>query len=80
MSKIKFTKQETQSMVIKLQTYFNDELDQDIGQFEAEFLLDFFAKNIGSHFYNNGLADARVIFESKLSSIDEELYAIEQVI
>ena len=78
MSKIEFTKQETHTMVVKLQSYFNDELDQEIGQFEAEFLLDFFAKNIGSHFYNNGLAAARILFESKLSTIDEELYAIEK--
>jgi uncharacterized protein (DUF2164 family) len=78
MSKIEFTKQETHAMVTKLQAYFSDELDQEIGQFEAEFLLDFFAKNIGSHFYNNGLGDARIIFESKLATIDEELYAIEK--
>ena len=78
MSNIEFSKQDTHLMVSKLQTYFNDELDQEIGQFEAEFLLDFFAKNIGSHFYNKGLADARVIFESKLATIDEEIYAIEK--
>ncbi|MBQ24276.1 MAG: hypothetical protein CL546_04995 [Alcanivorax sp.] len=29
-------------------------LQQDIGGFEAEFLIDFFAKELGPHFYNLG--------------------------
>lgn len=78
MSKIKFTKQNTELMVSKLQTYFNDELSQELGQFEAEFLLDFFSTEIGAHYYNKGLQDARAIFESKLESIDEEIYSIEK--
>ncbi len=78
MSKIKFTKEETESMVRKLQTYFSTELDQDIGQFDAEFLLDFFSQEIGAHYYNRGLFDARAIFESKIEAIDDEIYAIEK--
>lgn len=78
MSKVEFTKEEIGSMVNKLQTYFSDEMNQDIGQFEAEFLLDFFSKGIGAHYYNRGLQDARVIFESKIESIDEEIYSIEK--
>ena len=80
MSTIEFSKQEIEGMVEKLQGYFNDELNQELGQFEAEFLLDFFASGIGAHFYNKGLHDARAIFESKLADIDEEIYSIESSI
>ena len=80
MSKIEFTKEELESMVNKLQTYFGDELDQEIGQFDAEFLLDFFSKGIGAYYYNKGLQDARAIFESKIESIDEEIYSIEKAL
>lgn len=80
MSKIEFTEEETAVMVSKLQTYFLDELSQEMGQFEAEFLLAFFAKGIGAHYYNRGLQDARAIFESKIESIDEEIYSIEKEI
>lgn len=80
MSKIEFSKEETESMVTKLQTYFNDELNQEIGQFETEFLLDFFSRGIGAYYYNRGLQDARAIFESKIESIDEEIYSIEKEI
>ncbi|MBU2964614.1 DUF2164 domain-containing protein [Amphritea sp. 2_MG-2023] len=65
MSEIKFTKDETDRIVTKVKRYFNDELDQDIGGFEAEFLLDFFAKEIGPYFYNRGLIDAQKVFTEK---------------
>jgi uncharacterized protein (DUF2164 family) len=80
MSEIEFTNQEKESMVEKLQSYFEKELDQEIGQFDAEFLLDFFSKDIGAYYYNRGLHDARVIFESRVELIDDDIYAIEKEI
>ena len=80
MSKIEFSIEQRESMVQKLQSYFDSELDQELEQFDAEFLLDFFAKDIGAHFYNRGLHDARAIFESRVESIDDEIYAIEKEI
>jgi len=78
MAIIKFSKEQRESIVQKLQSYFNNELDQNLEQFDAEFLLDFFSKEIGAHFYNRGLHDARSIFESRIESIDDEIYAHEK--
>jgi uncharacterized protein (DUF2164 family) len=78
MPKIEFSLSQRELMVQKLQAYFDKELDQDLEQFDAEFLLDFFSKDIGAHFYNRGLHDARAIFESKIESIDDEIYSIEK--
>jgi uncharacterized protein (DUF2164 family) len=78
MSKIEFTLKQRELMVHKLQSYFGQELDQELEQFDAEFLLDFFSKDLGAHFYNQGLHDARAIFESRVESIDDEIYAIEK--
>ncbi|EAR62289.1 DUF2164 domain-containing protein [Neptuniibacter caesariensis] len=69
MSDIKLSTDETDRIVSKIKTYFRDELDQDIGGFEAEFLIDFFAKEIGPHFYNQGLADANRVFTEKAEDI-----------
>ncbi|WP_394129362.1 DUF2164 domain-containing protein [Shewanella maritima] len=80
MSKIEFTAAETEQMVDKLQTYFESELNQELGQFDAEFLLDFFSKQMGAYYYNRGLHDARAIFESRVESIDDDIYAIEKEI
>ncbi len=78
MEAIEFTTEEKAAIVVKIKEYFETELDQDIGQFEAEFLLGFFADEIGPYFYNKGLFDARVVLQTNLANIDEGLYAIEK--
>ncbi|MAM71455.1 MAG: hypothetical protein CMP91_09965 [Gammaproteobacteria bacterium] len=78
MSDIKFTEEEKSRIIEKIKTYFEDELKQEIGQFDAEFLLDFFTKQIGPYFYNRGLYDARDILTQMAENIDEAIYAIEK--
>jgi uncharacterized protein (DUF2164 family) len=78
MVKVEFQKEEKEVIIRKIQLYFNEELDQEIGQFDAEFLLDFFSKEVGAYYYNRGLHDAQTILESKLESITEAIYEIEK--
>lgn len=78
MAKIEFTQQQKDVIVERLQDYMSSELDIDLGQFDAEFLLDFITNELGGHFYNKGIQDARTVFEQRVQSIDEDLYAIEQ--
>ena len=74
---IEFTKQEKELLVQKLKHYFTNELDQDIGQFDAEFLLDFFGKELGVYYYNRGLTDTQDIFKSRVDSITDSIYELE---
>jgi len=74
---IEFTKQEKELLVQKLKYYFTNELDQDIGQFDAEFLLGFFGKELGVYYYNRGLTDAQDIFKSRVDSITDSIYELE---
>lgn len=78
MSKIEFTSQQKQAMSRELQTYLEDELQIEIGQFDAEFLFDFVVMKFGSAFYNKGLADAQSIIERKVVDIADEIYELEQ--
>ncbi|GAA0810696.1 DUF2164 domain-containing protein [Colwellia sp. D2M02] len=71
MTPIQFSEEEKNQLVHKIQRYFNLELDQDIGQFDAEFLLDFFSKEVGCYYYNRGLFDAQVVISSKLDNVAE---------
>ena len=79
MSKIEFTKQEIEVLTKKIQLYFSEELNQEIGQFDAQFLLDFFAEDIGPYFYNRGLYDAQSILANRSESITEAIYDIEKI-
>ena len=79
MSEIKFSKEEKEIIITKIQFYFSEELDREIGQFDAQFLLDFFSEEIGPYFYNQGLYDAQSILESRMESISEAIYEIEKI-
>lgn len=78
MQDIKFNSHEKSVLVQKLKTYFLKELDQDIGQFDAEFLLDFISEEIGAFYYNKGLSDAEAIINAKVADIADALYEAER--
>ncbi|GAB1267322.1 DUF2164 domain-containing protein [Aurantivibrio infirmus] len=78
MSFIEFSKQEKETIARKVQMYFREELEQEIGQFDAEFLLDFFAEEIGAYFYNRGLQDANTVLMDRIDSITEAIDEIQK--
>jgi uncharacterized protein (DUF2164 family) len=78
MSEISFTRDEREIICRKIQLYMREELDQEVGQFDAGFLLDFFAEEIGTFFYNRGLYDAQAILETRLENIAEAIYELEK--
>lgn len=77
MSPIKFTNAEKSFLIDKLQSYFSRELDQDLGQFDADFLLDFFTKELGAVYYNRGLYDAQRLMSEKIELIAEQIVELE---
>ena len=79
MSKIKFSKEEIEILTKKIQLYFSEELDYEIGQFDAQFLLDFISEEIGPYYYNRGLYDAQSVLENRMESISEAIYDIEKI-
>ncbi len=78
MATIEFSHAEKEVLIDKIQRYFQDELDQDLGQFAAEFLLDSFTKEVGSFFYDQSLRAAQTVLESRLETICDAIYEIEK--
>ncbi len=78
MSTISFAKNEKELLIRKIQRYFQEELDQELGQFDAEFLLDFFSKEVGAFYYNQGLNDAKAVLADKLDTLMEAIDEIEK--
>lgn len=78
MSKIELSNDARAAIVDRIKMYFSEELHQNIGQFDAEFLLDFFTEEIGPYYYNRGLLDAQAVIQEKVESISDALYEIEQ--
>ena len=78
MSDVEFSSEEKKILVHKIQDYFHNELSEEIGQFDAEFLLDFFSKEIGPYHYNKGLKDARTLIEENVQNFSQTFYEMEK--
>jgi uncharacterized protein (DUF2164 family) len=78
MSEIKFSTQDKEQLILKLQKYFMKELDTELEQFDADFLLDFISEQMGVYYYNRGLQDAQAILTDKLDTISDAIYEIEK--
>lgn len=78
MDKFRFSQEEKSQIVQKVKLYFREELDQEIGGFDAEFLIDFFADEVGAYFYNRGLYDAQAIFAQKVDDLADTILALER--
>jgi uncharacterized protein (DUF2164 family) len=75
---IEFSREQTDNMVARIKRYFEDELHQDIGSFDAEFLIQFFSKELGGTFYNRGLQDAHRCLQEKILEADYVIQELEQ--
>lgn len=78
MAGIQFGNEEKALIVGKIQMYFSEELNQSIGRFDAEFLLDFFSAEVGAYFYNRGLYDAQAALAAKLDDLQDAILQMEQ--
>jgi len=75
---IVFSPEQKAHLVHKVKAWFDRELGEEIGQFDAEFLLEFFGKEIGAFYYNKGLQDAASVIESQTDAMKEALYTMEE--
>jgi len=73
-----FTNEQKVHLVHRIKAYFNRELGEEIGQFDAEFLLEFFGNEIGAYYYNQGLEDAAGIIGFQTDAMKEALYTMEE--
>jgi len=79
MSEIKFTQEEKETLIPKIKMYLHEELDFEIGNFDAEFLLDFFSEEVGAYFYNKGIKDSLDMLDTRMEEVKESIYVLEKV-
>ncbi|MGD8322372.1 MAG: DUF2164 domain-containing protein [Gemmatimonadota bacterium] len=61
-------------LVLALQGFYHQELDERLSAFRAEQLLDFFVGALAPHVYNQAVQDARTFMQRKLDELDGEVY------
>lgn len=61
-------------LVAALKRYFSDERDEEIGDLQATFLLDFVLKEVGPSVYNQAIKDAQATLSRTVADLDVTLY------
>lgn len=75
---IKLSDDRKAELVFKIKAYFENELDQEIGQFDAEFLLKFFTDELGDKIYNQALFDMQDQLKEKFQGMEDIIYQLEK--
>lgn len=71
---IEITKQETEEIVHSLKKYFSSELDQELSDLKAKFLLDYILKEIAPLSYNLGVKHSEEYFRARLEDLNATVF------
>ena len=74
---IEISKQSRAAAIASIQRYFEENLDQPIGELPAGLLLNFFMEEIGPVIYNHAIAEAQTRMQQRASDLTGELFADE---
>ena len=77
MSVIELSKQARADAIASLQRYFEENLQEPIGDLPAGLLLNYLLEEIGPAIYNQGIVDAQTRLQQRVSDLNGELYADE---
>lgn len=58
----------------ELQTFFDEQFDRNLSDFQADELVSFFVRMLGPSIYNQGVQDAAAFVQSKLEDLEGEVY------
>ena len=71
---IALPKETRQKLIASIRRYFEENLEEEIGDLKASLLLDFVLAEIGPSLYNQAIADAQAFLQDKLIDLDSSLY------
>lgn len=74
---IELNKEAKQNALESLQKYFEQNMDEPLGNLAAGALLNFILEEIGPSIYNKGVADAQERIQARVSELDYEVHADE---
>jgi len=66
---LELTPQESEEALLSIQRYFREELEVEISEMRARFLLNYFMQEIAPFAYNRGVKDAESFFRGKVEDL-----------
>lgn len=74
---IKLKQEVEQRLLVSIQRYCAENLDEDVGELKARLLLDFCVREIGPSVYNQAILDAQAAMQDKIAEIETVCYETE---
>lgn len=71
---IELSKEARKAAVSSIERYFNENMEEKIGNMTADSLLQFFIEEVGPSIYNKAVADVQARLQSRIIELDVEVY------
>ena len=62
------------ALLSRIQSFFREEFDEELSEFRASTLLDFFVGALGPQVYNQAVQDARGFMLRRLEDLEGDVY------
>lgn len=72
--RIRLTDERRERTLRSIRKFYAEVLEQELSEFTASRILDFFVKELGAPLYNQAIQDARKFLQQKLDDLDVEFY------
>ena len=67
---LRLSREDREKAVASIRRYLADELDLEVGDLKAGFVLDFFLEELGPTVYNRAIAEARAYLEERVGDLE----------
>jgi uncharacterized protein (DUF2164 family) len=74
---IELSKEARKEAIASIERYFQENMEEKIGNIAAAGLLSFFLEEIGPSVYNRAVADAQARLQARVQDLDFEVHADE---
>jgi uncharacterized protein (DUF2164 family) len=72
--RIRLTDERRERTLRSIRKFYAEALEQELSEFTAARVLDFFVRELGAPLYNQAIQDARKFLQEKLDDLDVEFY------
>ena len=71
---IKLDRESEDRSLASIKRFFDEQMDDDIGELKARLVLEFCLKEIGPSVYNRAVADAQSFMQERVTDLDGSCY------
>ncbi len=71
---IEISKEIRKEIIVSIQRYFDENMEESIGNISAEALLDFLLEELGPPVYNKAVSDVQERLQSRVMEVDIEVH------